>query len=162
MDPEASSDTPPPRRRVPITVVEAPTPVQSEKAPVSASNPAPAAKPTSKPEEAETTASSSGDSPETSSRPTATFQDAKRTREAVRPTRVGGGIFRASGQSTLFPTRELDVTARTPPAPATGPAENINNALKPPVSLYEFNRQWENSSAHGDRYNLLKVKTGPF
>ncbi|KAF7347448.1 hypothetical protein MVEN_01500800 [Mycena venus] len=126
----SSSKPTPKRRRIPITIVEAdgrrstPTPTNAEEAPdlikpvssrplnapsstTAAPPPKPAAQPTPKP---------------------SSFKDAKSARDSSKPSRVGGGIFRASGDNTIFTPREgkqpapakQDAAAPKPePAPAS-------------------------------------------
>jgi hypothetical protein len=93
-----------------------------------------------------------------------TFQDAKKSRDAIRPSRVGGGIFRASGQSTVFPTREIvseqdtaPLKSPDPPEPKVRPAEPAA-PIKPPTSLFEFIRAWDSLSSHDEKYLLLSVR----
>jgi hypothetical protein len=80
----------------------------------------------------------------------ASFQQAKQARDTARPSRAGGGIFRSSGQSTIFASRggEEDATAKsrveevqeTPevemksPSPAHAPAVVSQPATVPSVS----------------------------
>ncbi|KAF8879478.1 hypothetical protein BD779DRAFT_1551728 [Infundibulicybe gibba] len=86
-----------------------------------------------------------------------TFQAAKNARDAAKPTRVGGGIFRSSGQYTIFPSRgdppiSTQTTAATSvpgasgPSPST-PTENTPrrtpSTQKPPKNMVEFTRAWE-------------------
>lgn len=42
------------------------------------------------------------------------FKDAKQVRETTKPSRVGGGIFRASGKNTIFTTKDGEVAASQP------------------------------------------------
>ncbi|KAJ6601386.1 hypothetical protein DFH09DRAFT_1355547 [Mycena vulgaris] len=44
--------------------------------------------------------------PQPTPQPKPSFKDAKSARESSKPSRVGGGIFRASGESTIFAPRE--------------------------------------------------------
>ncbi|KAF9473430.1 hypothetical protein BDN70DRAFT_899772 [Pholiota conissans] len=55
-----------------------------------------------KPEEKEP---SKGNEKQTPKATTTSFQDAKKARESARPSRAGGGIFRSSGQNTIFASR---------------------------------------------------------
>jgi hypothetical protein len=80
----------------------------------------------------------------------ASFQQAKQARDTARPSRAGGGIFRSSGQSTIFASRggEEDATAKsrveevqeTPevemksPSPAHAPEVVSQPATVPSVS----------------------------
>ncbi|KAJ6541939.1 hypothetical protein B0H19DRAFT_1175283 [Mycena capillaripes] len=56
-----------------------------------------------------TTSSTAAAPPTSTAQPTAkpsSFKDAKSARDSSKPSRVGGGIFRASGESTIFTPRE--------------------------------------------------------
>ncbi|KAH9993854.1 hypothetical protein BJV77DRAFT_997204 [Russula vinacea] len=162
--PSSSPEAPPKRRRVPITIVDddnshppnvtQPTgssddlllnPISSRVLPPDGKTapPAPAApKPTP-----------------------ASFREAKQVREAKSAGRVGGGIFRMSGNDTVFKTRDVPVSAAVDPpkdptrAPAsthTAPATTRAPSVAP-RTLFEFTRAWDSvpSSDTGTRWALL-------
>lgn len=105
-----------------------------------------------------------------------TFQKAKQTREAQRPSRVGGGIFRANGESSLFKsTTSTDVPEpkQTPTTPLeedpvdttpnssldqpTTPTQEIP-VLPPPASLFDLGRSWTVEQSDEHRFALLIVR----
>ncbi|KAJ7016835.1 hypothetical protein C8F04DRAFT_1159197 [Mycena alexandri] len=132
----ASVSPAPKRRRIPITIVEPDGRRSTPAAPAastSTATPKPALKSALKTSTAEapdlmkpvssrplnTSSSSNGPAPvpppatATTPKPTAqpvpqpsSFKDAKSARDSSKPSRVGGGIFRASGESTIFAPRE--------------------------------------------------------
>ncbi|KAJ6520282.1 hypothetical protein C8R45DRAFT_954627 [Mycena sanguinolenta] len=145
----ADASPAPKRRRIPITIVEAdgrrstPTPVDASNA-ASSSTPKPAPKPTAKPaaespdlmkpvsSRSLNASTSSNDAPSPTAAPApkpaaqpvpkpSSFKDAKSARESSKPSRVGGGIFRASGESTIF-TRESPPAKQDAAEPVTKPA----------------------------------------
>lgn len=76
------------------------------------------------------------------------FADAKKARE-TKTSKVGGGIFRASGQNTIFPTRtESPSGSRSPPAPSPSqkeaPTVKSQNEAKP-ISTKEISSPSSNS-----------------
>ncbi|KAG6853017.1 hypothetical protein C0991_007458 [Blastosporella zonata] len=90
-----------------------------------------------------------------------TFKDAKQARENVKTSHVGGGIFRASGESTLFPTRSYttspaeDKSQSTPaPAPISAPVTLIIPE-KPPKTLFDFTRAWDTEATTAARWGLV-------
>ncbi|KAJ7103106.1 hypothetical protein B0H15DRAFT_1016937 [Mycena belliarum] len=114
----------------------------------------------------------------------ASFKDAKSARDTSKPSRVGGGIFRASGENTIFAPRERTyvlaaaapafVPNPPPPAPAS---ESIPPAPAPvqthrrpapafvpaksPMTLVAFTRAWDADPAPGARRALLfKIPPG--
>ncbi|KLO17296.1 hypothetical protein SCHPADRAFT_913687 [Schizopora paradoxa] len=85
----------------------------------------------------------------------------------------GGGIFRASGENTVFSTKATTPsttpstsvpepptddfpksTINAPPSRSEGPP--ISSKTPTPLSLFEFNREWSRSSNAVDRWALLK------
>ncbi|RDB15279.1 RNA polymerase II-associated protein 3 [Hypsizygus marmoreus] len=115
-----------------------------------------------------------------------TFADARRAREAVKPSLVGGGIFRKTGESTLFPPREgspstaaVPSVSTPPPAAAavapihttTTPAPTVVSvnstpvnasptqatAVNPPTTLFEFSRTWDTIRSTQERWNLIST-----
>ena len=101
------------------------------------------------------------------------FKDAKQARESVRPSRVGGGIFRATGQNTIFPTREipapenslepgLQTASPSLPSSQTDPSPKevvtpLEGALKPPPTLFEFSKSWWTLNSPEKRWKLITV-----
>ena len=101
----------------------------------------------------------------------ASFREAKQVREAKSAGRVGGGIFRMSGNDTVFKTRDVPVSAAVDPpkdptrAPAsthTAPATTRAPSAAP-RTLFEFTRAWDSvpSSDTGTRWALLNVLRAP-
>ncbi|CAK5280696.1 unnamed protein product [Mycena citricolor] len=98
------------------------------------------------------------------------FKDAKATRDTSKPSRmiVGGGIFRASGESTVIPERVLIVPPtgekKVPSSkPSTNTPEPSSSSVsrpplatsKSPMTLFDFTRSWERDPDHAARYALL-------
>ncbi|KAG5726879.1 RNA polymerase II-associated protein 3 [Termitomyces sp. T112] len=148
----------PRRRRVPIKIVEPDEdPAQTARSP-SAKTEA-AATSTSRDSETLRPVSTRSLRPETSTTTTPppppkpeyprTFKDAKQARESSRPSRVGGGIFRASGESTMFSMRTLP--AATPPAVAIVPVA----PKTPPKTWFEFTRAWDAEPSTAARWGLI-------
>ncbi|KAI0293586.1 hypothetical protein BC826DRAFT_1105018 [Russula brevipes] len=153
---------PPKRRRVPITIVEGSEGPPSQPSP-SASG---AARPTddddspllnpissrvltpSAPPDVNSPAPAPAPVPATQQPKPPSFREAKQAREAKSAGRVGGGIFRMSGNDTLFKTREV-------PAPAV--------ADPPPRTLFEFTRAWDHAPASDTaaRWALLNAIAPP-
>ncbi|KAH8998374.1 hypothetical protein EDB86DRAFT_3076219 [Lactarius hatsudake] len=132
----SSAPDPPKRRRVPITIVDSETPANTEPtndllSPISSrllstsldSKSAPA--PTPKPEPA-------------------SFKEAKQVRDEKNVGRVGGGIFRVSGNDTVFKTREVSAP-KDPAHPQTRQAW--------------FTRAWDRipASDTAARWTLLNI-----
>ncbi|KAJ7269276.1 hypothetical protein B0H12DRAFT_1094983 [Mycena haematopus] len=174
-----------------------PTPVDASNAP-SSSTPKPASKPTPKPKAAESSdlmkpvssrplsASSSKDTasstpPKPAAQPTpkpSSFKDAKSARDSSKPSRVAGGIFRASGESTIFtrpapaepvmkpappakqdapspPSAPIPVPDVSPPAPGQKSVALPAADVKSPMSLFDFTRAWERAPDSTARFTLL-------
>lgn len=161
---EVTPAQPPPRRRVPIRIVDgsSSSPVvsppaaplksalKSSKLPDSA--PGPAGEPGML--RAVSTRSLSSKNvdaagPSTTPPPAPSFKEAKEARENFRPSRVGGGIFRPSGQNTIFKTRGGDDDA---PTTESAPAR----AIKAPENLFELSRAWHSASTE-ERYDIIAV-----
>lgn len=95
------------------------------------------------------------------------FQDAKRTRESNKPTRVGGGIFRPAGDHTIIGSgdkydAQLSFATTALPPPVSGsnqktPVPSSGVSTKPPMTLFDFTRAWESLSSVQDRWELLSV-----
>ncbi|CAA7269109.1 unnamed protein product [Cyclocybe aegerita] len=126
---------------------------------------------------ASTSPPTSYSSSETSSAKPASFMDAKQARENAKPSRVGGGIFRASGKNTIFPTRDSTTLADTPvPPPAAVPRPiltpvnqknsppqtastyALNGSIhKPPSSLFDFTRVWGSLKSIEEKWQYLNT-----
>ncbi|KAL1753894.1 hypothetical protein FB107DRAFT_276295 [Schizophyllum commune] len=141
----------PPRRRVPIEVVDDGPPRSAK----------PAASDTSG------AASSSADkASSSSSKASPSFQDAKQNRDASKQSKVGGGLYRADGHhsriapKTRFPLPEED---DTPPAPAPAPQSVATNAYltAPPKSLHDFSRAMQFSGNAEQRWTYLTKYVDP-
>ncbi|KAJ8454003.1 hypothetical protein ONZ45_g19475 [Pleurotus djamor] len=84
-----------------------------------------------------------------------TFQEAKQARTASKPSRVGGGIFRANGNHTIF-SRSFEPMASSASAPAVAVPKTT-----PFVSLFDFSKAWFALSDQADRWNLLAQQAPP-
>ncbi|KAK7063833.1 hypothetical protein R3P38DRAFT_2593656 [Favolaschia claudopus] len=119
--------------------------------------------------------------PESTSPPTpasSSFKDAKTTRDSSKPSRIGGGIFRASGENTIFSPRETrpppppptQPESETPPPvkqeapapplpsippPQTSPITPSSVKTKPPMTLFDFTHTWAREPTPGARSALL-------
>ncbi|KAH9173573.1 hypothetical protein EDB89DRAFT_2113858 [Lactarius sanguifluus] len=159
----SSAADPPKRRRVPITIVDSENPTNTEPtndllSPISSRllstslDFKSAAVPTPKPEPA-------------------SFKEAKQVRDEKNVGRVGGGIFRVSGNDTVFKTREVSAPkdpahpqTRQPAARGSASAPPSQPTLTPaPVSplhtLFEFTRAWDRipASDTAARWTLLNT-----
>ncbi|KIM78520.1 hypothetical protein PILCRDRAFT_591682 [Piloderma croceum F 1598] len=103
--------------------------------------------------------------PLTSSPKPSTFMDAKQARESSKPSRAGGGIFRPSGDHTIFDKGEKQSSAdraatkpSSPPAAAmngTSQKTNSSSSIKPPMTLFNFTRSWESLDLAEDKWRLI-------
>ncbi|KAF9457431.1 hypothetical protein BDZ94DRAFT_1273109 [Collybia nuda] len=180
------------RRRVPIAIVDPPTsnPPNSHLTPLainSISNPTsqilPPAKPTTEILQPVSSRSLKSQPHVLSSPPlptaklppstkvdeTRTFKGARRARENAKPSRVGGGIFRASGDSTIFPIRgepppKSNVTDPLPPTTRIDTRANETEGMSPSLAnpiprasmtLFEFSKSWRSTSVIHDRWALI-------
>ncbi|KJA24380.1 hypothetical protein HYPSUDRAFT_65593 [Hypholoma sublateritium FD-334 SS-4] len=115
--------------------------------------------------------------------PAETFAQAKQARASAKPSRVGGGIFRSSGESTIFAPRGAGTTGTTsvveevppvpvsasphsspPPSPtpdqaATVPAKVNFAAVTAPTTLFDLNRMWNAHKTPEERWALLTTVT---
>ncbi|KAJ7070602.1 TPR-like protein [Mycena amicta] len=174
----ATQDPAPKRRRVPITIVEpdgtrslvVPEAADPPKAkPTLAPTPSSAAendfmKPVSSRPLGPTTngAATQTAPPKPASVPASStsFKEAKTARDTSKPSLVGGGIFRASGEHTIFKAKsstspgkaESPETEKSTPSAATPPATYDG---KTPTTLFEFTRAWEGTADPGVRLSLL-------
>jgi hypothetical protein len=103
------------------------------------------------------------------------FKQAKEARESAKSSKVGGGIFRASGASTIFPTRESpslptqsggltpkgdvvmenDGTMASPPAAQTTSPQIV---VKAPANLFEFVKAWTSAANVEEKWQLINVR----
>ncbi|KAF8158543.1 hypothetical protein B0H34DRAFT_709282 [Crassisporium funariophilum] len=98
------------------------------------------------------------------SKPTS-FKDAKQARETAKSSRVGGGIFRASGDSTIFTNRDpntADVPKSTPqaasqPELSRPPIISDAPAHKGPATLFDFVKTWGSTISDNERWQLLNT-----
>ena len=162
----------PSRRRVPIEIVDSPAStshppketslsdtglkaVSSRPLPPSSVQPSPASQPpssTSKPEKKAASKVSPVARVDVNPSQPSTFKEAKQTRDNVRPSRVGGGIFRPNGESKLFTTREV--------TPSTTPQETPQ--VKAPGTFSELVKQWAVAKSPEEQWALLSVGQCPF
>lgn len=76
---------------------------------------------------------------------TESFKDAKQSRDTAKPSRVGGGIFRHSGNHTLF-VRDDEMS---------GAAVVDSTVPQAPMTLFNFTKMWESHLKDKDRWNIL-------
>lgn len=150
-----AQDVPPYRRRIPIKIVDAPSASALPSIDASENKFEPIS---SRPLISERTDAKVAPAPPSS------FKEAKQAREQkseAKPSRVGGGIFRANGQSTIFKT--------DPPAPAvkpSGPSHPSNGpevpkvkpSVSPPSTLFDLNRAWESANTVDQRFDMITVR----
>jgi hypothetical protein len=95
-----------------------------------------------------------------------TFKDAKNARDSTRPSRVGGGIFLASGDSKIFPTRGGSAAvAESKSMPrsddgssgSTSAPSFLSKADRPLTSWYDFSRAWGTLLTTEERWSLFSV-----
>jgi hypothetical protein len=92
---------------------------------------------------------------QTTSTKVQTFKDAKQSRDTTKPSRVGGGIFRSSGNHTLF-NRNEEIPR---PAPVTtSPPTTVDGTVpKAPMTLFNFTKMWDSHMEDKIRWNILSV-----
>ncbi|KAL1686439.1 hypothetical protein GGG16DRAFT_117880 [Schizophyllum commune] len=139
----------PPRRRVPIEVVD--------------DGPPRSAKPAAS--DALGTSSSASNASSSASKASSSFQDAKQSRDASKQSKVGGGLYRVDGNhsritpKTRFPLPEED---DAPPAPAPAPSAATNAYLAaPPKSLHDFTRAMQFAGNTEQRWTYLTKYVDP-
>lgn len=95
------------------------------------------------------------------------FKDAKQARDSTKHSRVGGGIFRASGDSTIFnmgvmKTAQLSNHGSSEDQVKIPPFLTATDALstKSPMTLFDFTNAWEPLSMEG-RWQLVSVCHNP-
>ncbi|KAG2060663.1 TPR-like protein, partial [Suillus hirtellus] len=82
---------------------------------------------------------------------TESFKDAKQLRDTAKPSRIGGGIFRPSGNHTVFRNDKLSGAA---PVTTSLPAL-VNTVPQAPITLFNFTKMWESHMKDEDRWNIL-------
>ncbi|KAG6815326.1 hypothetical protein H0H87_002938 [Tephrocybe sp. NHM501043] len=97
-----------------------------------------------------------------------TYKDAKQARENGKTSRIGGGIFRASGESTVFPTKDYPVpsasVARGDPVQQRQTASTVLKPVtpiipeQPPKTLFDFTRAWNANPTTPARWGLVLVR----
>ncbi|KAK0201625.1 hypothetical protein DFS33DRAFT_1348839 [Desarmillaria ectypa] len=153
----------PMRRRIPITIVDETIDKSSASATSSISE---KIEPTARPAPTKRVEIQPRQAPkeENISTPQVTFQEAKRSRDDVKTSRVGGGIFRSNGSNTIFPTREVtvpksnDVKATAPrPVKHDVPASTPPKALSVPVptTLYDLTKAWDVHRSSEERFQII-------
>lgn len=100
------------------------------------------------------------------------FKDAKQARDSAKPSRVGGGIFRASGNNTIFSPRDIgNPTFADPPNPDTstspssiGPpgkddpkSTSYPSVPKAPNTLFDFVKSWGSLHSTEEKWQLINV-----
>jgi hypothetical protein len=179
--PPAASTAPPKRRRIPITIVDDDTPQSQSPSSTSTNTPRPTdgdllnpissrtlSPPASTPPDAESTPATPVPTPAPAPAPTTqkptlpppSFKEAKQAREVKSVGRVGGGIFRMSGNDTVFKSREVPAPA-SPVPPAPSPVLAASTPTATPRTLFEFTRSWDRIPAADTaaRWALLNVRT---
>jgi hypothetical protein len=115
-------------------------------------------------------ANSTNDSPKPNS-----FKDAKQARENAKPSRVGGGIFRASGSNTLFAPRDNGNPTLADPPKADSSTSSFSARLsakndsksktsyipvpKAPDTLFDFVKSWGSLRSTEEKWQLVNVST---
>ncbi|KIM35927.1 hypothetical protein M413DRAFT_449556 [Hebeloma cylindrosporum] len=179
VDPSGSASAKLPEDRSPVAPLVKPKPVEIPKKPISQPdtlepvstrflNPVP---PTvgesSSSEPTEPKAKTSP--PESTTKPSNSkpqnFKDAKQARESVKPSRVGGGIFRTTGQNTIFPTREIPTpessvepdlqTTSSLSSPLEEVVPPLGGVHKPPPTFFEFSKSWWTLNSPEKRWKLI-------
>jgi hypothetical protein len=100
------------------------------------------------------------------------FKDAKQARESAKPSRVGGGIFRASGSNTIFTPRDNGnpTTLADPPKPDSSTSirlsamdddSNSKKSYMPvpkaPNTLFDFMKSWGSLRSTEEKWQLINV-----
>ncbi|KAK0464701.1 TPR-like protein, partial [Desarmillaria tabescens] len=150
------------RRRIPITIVDDTIDTSSASATSSISE---KIEPTARPTPTKRVEIQPKQAPkeENTSTPQATFKEAKRSRDDVKTSRVGGGIFRSNGPNTIFPTKQVtipksDVTAAPPPPVKHDvPASTSPKALSvpAPTTLYDLTKAWDVHRSSEERFQII-------
>ncbi|KAG2123377.1 hypothetical protein BD769DRAFT_1471366 [Suillus cothurnatus] len=90
---------------------------------------------------------------QTTSARTECFKDAKQLRDTAKPSRIGGGIFRPSGNHTLFSRN--DVKSGAAPVTTSLPVMVDGNVPQAPMTLFNFTKMWDSHMKDEDRWNIL-------
>lgn len=172
----SSAAAPPKRRRVPITIVDSDAPANTEPtndllSPISSRLLSTSLDPKS-------AAAATADAGTTPKPTPASFKEAKQVRDEKNAGRVGGGIFRVSGNDTVFKTREVPGPTPAPKGPAHPQthlsATRGSGSAAPPAlpsqptpapapvplpTLFEFTRAWDGipASDTAARWTLLNT-----
>ena len=97
------------------------------------------------------------------------FSEAKAARQGARPSRVGGGIFRASGERTIFATNGVDSRTglrdngevQQPPSRFPLSQQSLDvlpeTTYQTPSTLFDFNKLWRSLSSTEERWQYLTV-----
>ena len=96
------------------------------------------------------------------------FKDAKQARESAKPSRVGGGIFRASGSNTIFtprdngnPTSAEDPQKSDSSRPSAKDDSNLKTSYMPvpkaPNTLFDFVKSWGSLGSTEEKWQLINV-----
>ncbi|KAG2034856.1 hypothetical protein BDR03DRAFT_575962 [Suillus americanus] len=91
--------------------------------------------------------------PSSSSVKPESFKDAKQSRDTAKPSRIGGGIFRPSGNHTLFARN--DGKSGVAPVITSLPAMVEGTVPQAPMTLFNFTKMWESHMKDEDRWNIL-------
>ncbi|KAG2094629.1 uncharacterized protein F5147DRAFT_719620 [Suillus discolor] len=83
---------------------------------------------------------------------TESFKDAKQLRDTAKPSRIGGGIFRPSGNHTVF-ARDDKLTGVAPVT--TSLPALVNTVPQAPMTLFNFTKMWESHMKDEDRWNIF-------
>ncbi|KAK0487272.1 hypothetical protein IW261DRAFT_1446869 [Armillaria novae-zelandiae] len=162
---DVAPNSKPIRRRIPITIVDDTTDKPPSTSVISsipekiesAARPAPIKRVEIQPRQAPK-------EEHASSTPQATFKEAKRSRDDVKTSRVGGGIFRSNGSNTIFPTREVTIpksnNTKTTPFHSTEPDVPTSLLSKAPSvpmpkSLYDLTKAWDMHRSSAERFQII-------
>ena len=98
------------------------------------------------------------------------FKDAKQARESAKPSRVGGGIFRASGSNTVFAPRDNgNPTLADPPKSDSSTSIRFSAkddsksktlytpVAKAPNTLFDFVKSWGSLRSTEEKWQLINV-----
>ena len=116
---------------------------------------------------------SSANSTSSPSKPTS-FKDAKQARESAKPSRVGGGIYRASGSNTVITPRDngIPILADPPKSDSStssfsirpSSAKDDSNSKtsyvpvpKAPNTLFDFVKSWSSLRSTEEKWQLINV-----
>ena len=101
------------------------------------------------------------------------FKDAKQARESAKPSRVGGGIFRASGSNTVFTPRDNGNPTLADPPKSDSSTSSFSMRLstkddsnsktpympvpKAPNTLFDFVKSWGSLRSTEEKWQLINV-----